>query len=204
MLFTRRESRRTSDSALLRVRSKELRLHPQAPWLWSPPAFATLGFIWGRIRKKKPSADARVCSRSIRTRLNPICYWVWFMKSKSGMVSPKHITGPPLRSLPGLPPPPIIWRFTRQIRTKKSTKHFAWPPWPKKNCRTVPRSWTRSAGFTIKRACTVRPSLSFQTAWPGFLKLRRWFIISAWHIVKTAMHRKPGSSWKKPWGGWEF
>ena len=40
---TRRESRRTSDSALLRVRSKKLRLHPQTPWLWCPPAFATLG-----------------------------------------------------------------------------------------------------------------------------------------------------------------
>jgi len=31
MLFTLRESRRTSDSVLLRVRSKKLRLHPQAP-----------------------------------------------------------------------------------------------------------------------------------------------------------------------------
>ena len=31
MLFTLRESRRTSDSALLKVRSKELRLHPQTP-----------------------------------------------------------------------------------------------------------------------------------------------------------------------------
>jgi hypothetical protein len=31
MLFTLRESLRTSDSALLRVRSKELRLHPQTP-----------------------------------------------------------------------------------------------------------------------------------------------------------------------------
>jgi len=45
MLFTLRESRRTSDSALLRIRSKKLRLHPQAPWLWNPPAFATLGYI---------------------------------------------------------------------------------------------------------------------------------------------------------------
>ena len=59
MLFTRRESRRTSDSALLRVRSKELRLHPQSPWFWSPPAFATLGSSrwisaaavrWGKCR----------------------------------------------------------------------------------------------------------------------------------------------------------
>ena len=33
MLFTLRESRRTSDPALLRVRSKKLRLHPQTPWL---------------------------------------------------------------------------------------------------------------------------------------------------------------------------
>ena len=31
MLFTQRESRRTSDSALLRVRSKVLRLRPQSP-----------------------------------------------------------------------------------------------------------------------------------------------------------------------------
>ena len=31
ILFPLRESRRTSDSALLRVRSKELRLHPQTP-----------------------------------------------------------------------------------------------------------------------------------------------------------------------------
>ena len=31
MLFPLRESRMTSDSALLRVRSKELRLHPQTP-----------------------------------------------------------------------------------------------------------------------------------------------------------------------------
>jgi hypothetical protein len=31
MLFALRESRRTSDSALLRVRSKELRRHPQSP-----------------------------------------------------------------------------------------------------------------------------------------------------------------------------
>jgi len=31
MLFTLRESRRTSDSVLLRVRSKKLRLHPQTP-----------------------------------------------------------------------------------------------------------------------------------------------------------------------------
>ena len=45
MLFTLRESLRTSDSVLLRVRSKELRLHPQTPWLWSPQAFATLGVI---------------------------------------------------------------------------------------------------------------------------------------------------------------
>jgi len=44
MLFTLRESRRTPDSALLRVRSKELRRHPQTPWLWSPPTFATLGY----------------------------------------------------------------------------------------------------------------------------------------------------------------
>ena len=43
MLFPLRESRKNSDSALLRVRSKELRLHPQTPWLWIPPAFATLG-----------------------------------------------------------------------------------------------------------------------------------------------------------------
>ena len=33
MLFTLRESLRTSDSALLRVRSKKLRLHPQTPGL---------------------------------------------------------------------------------------------------------------------------------------------------------------------------
>ena len=33
MLFTLRESRRTSDPVLLRVRSKKLRLHPQAPCL---------------------------------------------------------------------------------------------------------------------------------------------------------------------------
>jgi hypothetical protein len=33
ILFTLRESRRTSDSALLRVRSKKLRLHPQTPGL---------------------------------------------------------------------------------------------------------------------------------------------------------------------------
>ncbi len=31
MLITRRESRRTSDSALLKARSKELRRHPQSP-----------------------------------------------------------------------------------------------------------------------------------------------------------------------------
>ena len=31
MLFTLRESRKTSDPALLRDRSKKLRLHPQAP-----------------------------------------------------------------------------------------------------------------------------------------------------------------------------
>ena len=31
MLFTLRESLRTSDSVLLRIRSKGLRLHPQAP-----------------------------------------------------------------------------------------------------------------------------------------------------------------------------
>jgi len=42
-LFTQGQSRRASDPALLRVRSKELRLHPQTPCLWSPPAFATLG-----------------------------------------------------------------------------------------------------------------------------------------------------------------
>ena len=33
ILFTLRESRRTSDPVLLRVRSKKLRLHPQTPWL---------------------------------------------------------------------------------------------------------------------------------------------------------------------------
>ena len=31
MLFTLRENRRTSDPTLLRVRSKKLRRHPQAP-----------------------------------------------------------------------------------------------------------------------------------------------------------------------------
>jgi hypothetical protein len=31
MLFTLRESRRNSDPALLRVRSKKLRLHPKTP-----------------------------------------------------------------------------------------------------------------------------------------------------------------------------
>jgi len=45
MLFTLWESLRAPDSALLRVRSKELRLHPQTPSFWSPQAFATLGFI---------------------------------------------------------------------------------------------------------------------------------------------------------------
>ena len=53
MLFTLRESRRTSDSALLRVRSKKLRLHPQTPWLWSPPAFATLGLTRNFFRLRR-------------------------------------------------------------------------------------------------------------------------------------------------------
>jgi hypothetical protein len=52
MLFTQGESRRTSDFALLRVRSKELRLTLKTPWLWSPPTFATLGFTMISAKKK--------------------------------------------------------------------------------------------------------------------------------------------------------
>ena len=40
------------------------------------------------------------------------------------------------RKGPGLLPPPIIRRLSWRIRTKTSTKHCAWPAWPRKNAPT--------------------------------------------------------------------
>jgi|GEM_PF-1769280 len=62
ILLTLQESRRTSDPVLLRVRSIKLRLHPQTPWLCSPPAFTTIGFtriISKRVDPKEGFQDYR-------------------------------------------------------------------------------------------------------------------------------------------------
>ena len=45
MFFTLRESRRTPDPLLSRVRSRTITASPLTPRLWSSPTFATLGWI---------------------------------------------------------------------------------------------------------------------------------------------------------------